>query len=282
MKVRTKCNSLRKLLSLTSSPSVLSACYLGILQRGRDAIESSRDGAARHLSAVRHAPPPSKDVRAPGTDRVTPSSFCGEKQWAQRFTMEANLHFQALRRTCFGLWFSGVCLVGYPLVASSLQPLPHSSTTKTKSGPAFMAAHSAFLAEMYPHKEGREMRRNGATCGASRCRPSRVPESILIVPCPCGSEIPPHTSKVNFRSRVRRFKADFFVLARGLVHTEEIGGNQREQDRAKAQKKAAANAKKPKESASSLAKRKEADAEALKAKQAKKAEEAAKAGGGGK
>ncbi|KAF8823921.1 hypothetical protein HHX47_DHR9000265 [Lentinula edodes] len=35
-------------------------------------------------------------------------------------------------------------------------------------------------------------------------------------------------------------------------------GNQRDQDRLKAQKKAAANAKKPKESASSLAKRKEA------------------------
>lgn len=37
-----------------------------------------------------------------------------------------------------------------------------------------------------------------------------------------------------------------------------LGGNQREQDRLKAQKKAAANAKKPKESATNLAKRKEA------------------------
>ena len=36
-----------------------------------------------------------------------------------------------------------------------------------------------------------------------------------------------------------------------------LGGNQREQDRLKAQKKAAANAKKPKESAASLQKRKE-------------------------
>ncbi|KAF8807173.1 hypothetical protein BYT27DRAFT_7189256 [Phlegmacium glaucopus] len=44
-------------------------------------------------------------------------------------------------------------------------------------------------------------------------------------------------------------------------------GNQREQDRLKAQKKAAANAKKPKESATNLAKRKEADAEILRAKQ---------------
>ncbi|KAK0245474.1 hypothetical protein EDD85DRAFT_19325 [Armillaria nabsnona] len=44
-------------------------------------------------------------------------------------------------------------------------------------------------------------------------------------------------------------------------------GNQRETDRAKAQKKAAAAAKKPKESASSLAKRKESDAEILRAKQ---------------
>ncbi|KIL71091.1 hypothetical protein M378DRAFT_510643 [Amanita muscaria Koide BX008] len=44
-------------------------------------------------------------------------------------------------------------------------------------------------------------------------------------------------------------------------------GNQRDQDRLKAQKKAAASQKKPKESASSLAKRKEADAEILRAKQ---------------
>ncbi|KAG5654343.1 hypothetical protein H0H81_004297 [Sphagnurus paluster] len=46
-----------------------------------------------------------------------------------------------------------------------------------------------------------------------------------------------------------------------------LGGNQREQDRLKAQKKAAANAKKPKESATNLAKRKEADADILRAKQ---------------
>ncbi|KAJ3753192.1 hypothetical protein EV361DRAFT_948129 [Lentinula raphanica] len=63
-------------------------------------------------------------------------------------------------------------------------------------------------------------------------------------------------------------------------------GNQREQDRLKAQKKAAANAKKPKESANTLAKRKEADAEILRAKQkaSKKEEEKAAAGatGGGK
>ena len=38
----------------------------------------------------------------------------------------------------------------------------------------------------------------------------------------------------------------------------DLGGNQRDQDRLKAQKKAAANKTKPKESASSLAKRKEA------------------------
>ncbi|KAF9529471.1 hypothetical protein CPB83DRAFT_267547 [Crepidotus variabilis] len=44
-------------------------------------------------------------------------------------------------------------------------------------------------------------------------------------------------------------------------------GNQREQDRLKAQKKAASSQKAPKESAASLAKRKEADAEALRAKQ---------------
>ncbi|KAG8800810.1 hypothetical protein FRC16_002000 [Serendipita sp. 398] len=44
-------------------------------------------------------------------------------------------------------------------------------------------------------------------------------------------------------------------------------GNQRETDRAKAQKKAAAQKKGPKESNSSLAKRKEADAAALQAKQ---------------
>ncbi|KAF5311866.1 hypothetical protein D9619_003309 [Psilocybe cf. subviscida] len=72
-------------------------------------------------------------------------------------------------------------------------------------------------------------------------------------------------------------------------------GNQRDQDRLKAQKKAASMAKKPTESASSLAKRKEAyvsayhlfiialvhvhrsDAEALRAKQKKKEEERAAA-----
>ncbi|PPQ90479.1 hypothetical protein CVT25_014997 [Psilocybe cyanescens] len=65
-------------------------------------------------------------------------------------------------------------------------------------------------------------------------------------------------------------------------------GNQREQDRLKAQKKIAANAKKPKESATTLAKRKEAalwadiprpisDADILRAKQKKKEEEKAAA-----
>ncbi|KAG9011931.1 hypothetical protein FRB94_007124 [Tulasnella sp. JGI-2019a] len=62
-------------------------------------------------------------------------------------------------------------------------------------------------------------------------------------------------------------------------------GNQREQDRQKAQKKLAAQ-NKPKESGTSLTKRKEADAEALRAKQKKKEEEraaaaAGAAGGGG-
>ncbi|KAJ7102510.1 hypothetical protein B0H15DRAFT_814969 [Mycena belliarum] len=52
-------------------------------------------------------------------------------------------------------------------------------------------------------------------------------------------------------------------------------GNQREQDRAKAAKKAAATKGKPKESASSLAKRKESDAEILRAKQKKKEDEKA-------
>jgi len=42
------------------------------------------------------------------------------------------------------------------------------------------------------------------------------------------------------------------------ILSTHLGGNQREQDRLKAQKKAAANAKKPKESATNLAKRKEA------------------------
>ncbi|KAF9263076.1 hypothetical protein L218DRAFT_959607 [Marasmius fiardii PR-910] len=62
-------------------------------------------------------------------------------------------------------------------------------------------------------------------------------------------------------------------------------GNQRDQDRLKAQKKAAAQKKGPKESATSLAKRKEADADALRAKQKKKEEEksaAAAAGSSGK
>ncbi|KAF9785887.1 hypothetical protein BJ322DRAFT_1056800 [Thelephora terrestris] len=44
-------------------------------------------------------------------------------------------------------------------------------------------------------------------------------------------------------------------------------GNQREQDRQKAQKRAAAAQKKPKESAASLAARKEKDAEVLRQKQ---------------
>ncbi|KAH9177003.1 hypothetical protein EDB89DRAFT_1608012 [Lactarius sanguifluus] len=44
-------------------------------------------------------------------------------------------------------------------------------------------------------------------------------------------------------------------------------GNQREMDRVKAQKKAAASKSKPKESNTTLAKRKESDAEALRAKQ---------------
>lgn len=56
-------------------------------------------------------------------------------------------------------------------------------------------------------------------------------------------------------------------------------GNQREQDRLKAQKKAVAGQKKPKESAATLAKRKEADAEILRAKQKKKEEEKAVAEG---
>ncbi|KAF9457461.1 hypothetical protein BDZ94DRAFT_1273056 [Collybia nuda] len=56
-------------------------------------------------------------------------------------------------------------------------------------------------------------------------------------------------------------------------------GNQREQDRQKAQKKAAAAKGKPKESAANLAKRKEADAEILRAKQKKKDEEKTAAGG---
>ncbi|KAF8209341.1 hypothetical protein K438DRAFT_229293 [Mycena galopus ATCC 62051] len=53
-------------------------------------------------------------------------------------------------------------------------------------------------------------------------------------------------------------------------------GNQRDQDRLKAQKKAAASQKKPKESATNLAKRKETDAEILRAKQ-KEEEKAATA-----
>ncbi|KAF8609373.1 hypothetical protein BDV93DRAFT_602050 [Ceratobasidium sp. AG-I] len=57
-------------------------------------------------------------------------------------------------------------------------------------------------------------------------------------------------------------------------------GNQREQDRLKAQKKLA-NQKKPKESAASLQKRRELDADALRQKQQKKAEEKAATGTGG-
>lgn len=51
-----------------------------------------------------------------------------------------------------------------------------------------------------------------------------------------------------------------YIHEHGSIHWRffgSLGGNQREQDRLKAQKKAAANAKKPKESAASLAKRKE-------------------------
>ncbi|KAI0327989.1 hypothetical protein GY45DRAFT_1326930 [Cubamyces sp. BRFM 1775] len=51
------------------------------------------------------------------------------------------------------------------------------------------------------------------------------------------------------------------------IHHELIGGNQREMDRQKAQKKLQANAKKPKESAQSLQARKERDAAALREKQ---------------
>ncbi|KAF9451758.1 hypothetical protein P691DRAFT_662483, partial [Macrolepiota fuliginosa MF-IS2] len=58
-------------------------------------------------------------------------------------------------------------------------------------------------------------------------------------------------------------------------------GNQREQDRLRAQKKTA-NQKKPKESANTLTKRKEADAEILRAKQkVGESEEAKTAGGSG-
>ncbi|TFK76638.1 hypothetical protein BDN72DRAFT_829774 [Pluteus cervinus] len=57
-------------------------------------------------------------------------------------------------------------------------------------------------------------------------------------------------------------------------------GNQRDQDRLKAQKKAAASAKKPKESAANLAKRKEADAEILRQKQKLAADKAAAEAGG--
>lgn len=42
-----------------------------------------------------------------------------------------------------------------------------------------------------------------------------------------------------------------------ILSWSDVGGNQRDKDREKAQKKAAANAKKPKESASSLQQRKE-------------------------
>ncbi|KAJ8489120.1 hypothetical protein ONZ51_g3138 [Trametes cubensis] len=62
---------------------------------------------------------------------------------------------------------------------------------------------------------------------------------------------------------------------------EPIGGNQREMDRLKAQKKLQANAKKPKESAQSLQARKERDAAALREKQKKKEEEKAASGANG-
>ena len=58
-----------------------------------------------------------------------------------------------------------------------------------------------------------------------------------------------------------RMSSSLAVVIDGDLKTDvygSAGGNQREQDRAKAQKKAAANKAKPKESASSLAKRKEA------------------------
>lgn len=62
---------------------------------------------------------------------------------------------------------------------------------------------------------------------------------------------------------IRKLYNDPYVLYIGIfsfLHsfTTYIGGNQREKDRERAAKKAAANAKKPKESASSLAARKEA------------------------
>jgi hypothetical protein len=51
---------------------------------------------------------------------------------------------------------------------------------------------------------------------------------------------------------------EYYVIPGGATQLSRfIGGNQREVDRQKAQKKAAANKSKPKESASSLAKRKE-------------------------
>lgn len=48
-----------------------------------------------------------------------------------------------------------------------------------------------------------------------------------------------------------------FVLEQLLILFDSIGGNQREMDRVKAQKKAAAAKSKPKESNTTLAKRKE-------------------------
>jgi hypothetical protein len=51
---------------------------------------------------------------------------------------------------------------------------------------------------------------------------------------------------------------EYYVIPGGATQLSRlIGGNQREVDRQKAQKKAAANKPKPKESGSSLAKRKE-------------------------
>lgn len=62
---------------------------------------------------------------------------------------------------------------------------------------------------------------------------------------------------------IRKLYNDPYVLYIAIIFflhpfTIHIGGNQREKDRERATKKAAANAKKPKESASSLAARKEA------------------------
>ncbi|KAI1790439.1 hypothetical protein LXA43DRAFT_1182480 [Ganoderma leucocontextum] len=65
---------------------------------------------------------------------------------------------------------------------------------------------------------------------------------------------------------------------------QTFGGNQRETDRAKAQKKATQGKNKPKESAANLQQRREKDAAALREKQKKKEEQATQtsAGEGGK